>query len=281
MPDLSRPLDNFPLVRSTTIDAVCDALARVYVRPNLKITRGPKVINATMNECALQDVQLGYGTYGGDVELEYPAAGRFLLLLPARGQGQITAGKTGITLGPGTSAMISPEIGFKASYAQNYEFFVLKIDRQALTRKLLALTGATINEPLRMAPQIIAARPEAKLLHEYLPVLANTLSASVGPMPTWWVAQTEQLLATMLLFSHQHNYSHLLEEIPADAAPLQVRRAEEYIEANPQRPITMEDLAAVSGVSVFSLFRAFKRSRGYSPLEFAAQVRLRQRGAQG
>ena len=40
-------------------------------------------------------------------------------------------------------------------------------------------------------------------------------------------------------------------------------------------PITLEDLAQVSGVSAFSLFRSFKGSRGLSPMEFVNQVRLR------
>jgi AraC-like DNA-binding protein len=34
-------------------------------------------------------------------------------------------------------------------------------------------------------------------------------------------------------------------------------------------------LAEVTGASAFSLFRAFKKYRGYSPLEFAKQLRLR------
>ena len=68
----------------------------------------------------------------------------------------------------------------------------------------------------------------------------------------------------MFLCGHRHNYSRLLEQDVPDAALVQVRRAEEYIEANAQRAI-----------SAFALFRAFRKSRGYSPMEFANQVRLR------
>ena len=82
----------------------------------------------------------------------------------------------------------------------------------------------------------------------------------------------------MFLHANQHNYSHLLEQEPADAAPWQVRRAEDYIEANWDKPISLEAIATVSGVSIHSLAKIFRRSRGYSPMEFVKQVRLRHAG---
>jgi transcriptional regulator GlxA family with amidase domain len=53
-----------------------------------------------------------------------------------------------------------------------------------------------------------------------------------------------------------------------------VRRAEDYVEAHWRQPITLEDLAKVTGVCAFDLFRSFKRSRGYSPMEFVHKVRF-------
>jgi AraC-like DNA-binding protein len=51
--------------------------------------------------------------------------------------------------------------------------------------------------------------------------------------------------------------------------------AEEYIVANAQRDIRLEELADVTGVSILSLFAAFKKYRGYTPLEFIALARSR------
>jgi hypothetical protein len=273
--EISRPLDNFPLVRSRNVDEVREALTRVYARPTLKIADSYKTINAVMNDCRLQHVALAFGTYGTAVEVQYPATERFMLALPSCGGGELVTRKTRVTLVPGTSATVSPDNGFSGRYGADYEFMMLKIDAQALTRKLVTLTGATINEPLRMDPRIVTSRSETRILHEYLPMLAGTLSTAAAAMPAWWIGQTEQLLMVMFLCSHQHNYSHLLEQQPLDAAPSQVRRAEEYIEANPENPVTLEELAEVSGVSAFSLFRAFRKIRGYSPLEFAARLRGR------
>jgi AraC-like DNA-binding protein len=73
--------------------------------------------------------------------------------------------------------------------------------------------------------------------------------------------------------SSASTYGHLLEREAPDCAPWQVRRAEDHIEANWQEGITLESLAEVTGVSGFSLFRAFRKSRGYSPFQYASQVR--------
>jgi len=40
-------------------------------------------------------------------------------------------------------------------------------------------------------------------------------------------------------------------------------------------PLSLEGLAAATEVSIRSLVAAFKRSRGYSPIEFLKQMRLR------
>jgi AraC-like DNA-binding protein len=77
----------------------------------------------------------------------------------------------------------------------------------------------------------------------------------------------------MFLCGHRHNYSHLLEQEAPDPAPSQVRKAEDYIAEHCQQAISLEDLARVSGVSGFSLFRSFRKTRGYSPFELASRLR--------
>jgi transcriptional regulator GlxA family with amidase domain len=67
----------------------------------------------------------------------------------------------------------------------------------------------------------------------------------------------------------------LFELEPRNAAPWQIRRAEEFIEANWSRPINMQQLTAATGINARSLFRAFQRSGRGSPMAFLRTVRLR------
>jgi len=165
----------------------------------------------------------------------------------------------------------------KSRYSADYAHLVLQISSRALTEKLAAMTGAAINDPLRMNPQQSFENPTARMLHQYLPLLLNTLDAATPPFPDWWIAQTEQFLITLVLCGHRHNYSHLLKQDMPDAGRRAVSQAEEYIEANAQRAITLEELAEATGVSTLTLFRSFKRYRGYSPTRFLLQIQARRR----
>ena len=77
------------------------------------------------------------------------------------------------------------------------------------------------------------------------------------------------------LYASRHAFSHLLENQECMPAPWVVRRIEEFIEAHWQEPITIDRLAAEAGVSARAIFRAFERSRGYSPMAFAKTIRLK------
>jgi len=271
----ARPLDNFPLIRSRRVEELQEAFARVYAEPVVIPARNSESLSAIFNNCRLQRIELAYVAFDGPVALAFPGAAFFSLLLPVRGTGEIVSGKTRWTLGAGAGAMLSAGNDHHGNYRGAYENMVLRISARTLTEKLQAVTGATIGEPLRMRPQAPAREPATQMLQLYVPRLIATLSQSRPPYPQWWIEETEQLLMLLFLFGYQHNYSHLLES-EIDAAQWQVRRAEEYIAANVDRAVTLEELAEVTGVSGLSLFRAFKQSRGYSPLEFVRRLRARQ-----
>jgi AraC-binding-like domain/Bacterial regulatory helix-turn-helix proteins, AraC family len=212
------------------------------------------------------------------VHLDFPETAYFLELVPLRGHGELSIGNTTLNLAPGSGVIVSPNISWQLRCTADYEHLALKIDAHALTAKLAAMTGTPVDRELQIEAQQDPPLPQAKIMTRYIRSLVDTLSTAepTTPLPAWWAAQTEQLLMTMVLCCSRHNYSHLLDEDPPEAALAEVRRAEDYIAANWQRPITLEDLAAVSGVSAFSLYRSFRLRRGCSPLQFLAQIRARE-----
>ncbi|MFD2500917.1 hypothetical protein ACFSTI_21315 [Rhizorhabdus histidinilytica] len=84
----------------------------------------------------------------------------------------------------------------------------------------------------------------------------------------------ETLLILKLLESHPSNYSDQLRPQRCKIAPQHVRKVEQYIIAHADRPITLEQLVEVSGVSARALFDGFRRFRGTSPMVFLKSVRL-------
>jgi hypothetical protein len=277
MPNRARPLDNFPLIRTRSIEQARQVFSRIYTKPTLEPESRARAINIAMNNCQLQQVGLSYGTYGAAVRLGFPEADFFLQLFPIQGKGEIVISKATVPLAPDRSVTISSNMDYGANYGADYEHLVLRINAQTLTRKLAAMTGATISAPLVMDPAPDFARPTAQMLRDYFMLLVGELSAASSPLPDWALAETEQLMMVMFLCGNRHNYSHLLDQKPLDVAPWQIRRAEEYIEANWNQPISLEDLADITGLNTLSLFRSFKQSRGYSPMEFAKRVRWGQK----
>ena len=71
----------------------------------------------------------------------------------------------------------------------------------------------------------------------------------------------EHTLITSMLFGLEHNLKELLLEHHAEAGSAQVRQVEEYVEAHAAEPLDMATLARVTGHSVHSIYRAFRRHR--------------------
>ena len=271
----ARPLDRFPLVQSQNADEVCAALARVYAKPTLHLEGSGKQIDATFNLYQMKDVGLGYTRYGMPISVVYPESDSTMQTLPIRGQGEATVDRVVGALDPHHGMTVSPGASVSVRLNANYEHFILLMNTRALVEKLRAITGASIDRRLSFHAMRDDTRPAAKALRDHFAFLVDKVSRSLAPLPKMMLAEFEQTLMVMFLHANQHNYSDLLAQASPDPAPQQVRRAEEYIEANWQHAVALEDLARASGVSALSLFRAFKKSRGYSPFEFANRVRLR------
>jgi len=269
------PLDRFPLVRSQSAEEICAALARVYARPTLHVEGNTKQIDAVFNLYQMKDVGLGYTRYGIPISLLYPESNVVLQTLPIRGQAEAVVKDIEYSLDTGCGLTISPGESLAVQVNANYEHLILMMNPGALDMKLAAITGASINRPLKFHPRRDDTRAAGKALRDHFTFLVNAVSASVEPLPKLVLREFEQTLIVMSLYANRHNYSHLLAQASPDGALLQVRRAEEYIEANWQQALTLESLAQVSGMSALALSRAFKKARGHSPLEFATQVRLR------
>ena len=113
----------------------------------------------------------------------------------------------------------------------------------------------------------------ARLAQVAIRVTYTTSNDTILNNPLLRVALDDMPLNAIL--TTPNNYSDVLRGgREKQTAPRLVRRAEQFLEANAAKPIKMSDVVAECGCSRRALFNAFRRHRGYTPLQFLAETRL-------
>ena len=89
-----------------------------------------------------------------------------------------------------------------------------------------------------------------------------------------WCRQMERTMALGLLSAQPHNYSDALRARGKRVSPGYVRRAEAFIRANLPNDIDVENICAVAGVPERTLFAAYRKYVGMSPIAHYRALRL-------
>ena len=270
-----RPLDGFPFIRTTDVDEMREAIAKTHGENKLQLHRGAEGFHAYGNRRVLRNIVLSYATFGAAVDQEFSAFTGFAQQFRIRGSSEILVDRAPVQLAPYQSCIVSPGATMKVTHSHDLEHFVLKIDRDALVNKWTALTGRQPRGDLKFQPVADCRTSEAAYLRRLFMFLVDQLGSSEPSVPPLALAELEQSIIVSFLCANRHDESHLLDREPMGAAPWQVRRAEEYIEVHWDQPITVEALAVATRTSARSIFHFFKASRGYGPMVFVKQVRLR------
>lgn len=139
---------------------------------------------------------------------------------------------------------------------------------------MLTILGTKPRGALILDPFAPAIEPISQVLRDMTMFLARQLNSAAAQLPNAMITELEQALTIAFLSAHRHNFSEFLGAPAKEAAPRMVRLAEEYIEASWDRAITIEELASQTNTSIRSLYAAFRKNRGYTPMAFAKAVRL-------
>lgn len=276
---LRRPLDRFPLIRAQSTEGARQALSKVY-SSDMKFEPLERngCIDITVNSCQLSRTGLNYTGYGAGAHVRFCGSRVVTLSFPTGGAGRTVIGGTERMLGPEQGLVMPVDGSFDADLSADYQHVVLRMDPQALEEILSAIIGTAVTGPLQFAPLLAFSSIHARILRDNFFFLVDTISRPDASVPTLLQAEFEEAVMVMFLYASRHRYSYLLEEEGSDLAAAEVRRAEDYIEANWRGQITLEALASVTGASVLSLVRSFKKYRNYTPMQFVEQVRNRKRG---
>ena len=271
---LVNPLQRFPVFQTSDPEEFRHALLTRYGATNAEI-KSSKGLTARGSLVQLQSIGLIYGQGSATARADFPEAERFRLFSALTGKGYTTIGKHDIALDADQCCIVSPGQKVTIASEAEHEWFNLRIDSGAFERKLAYLLGGWPSGKLEFEPAVSRNTPRFRQLWRLMDFFAEQLDGNSDRLPTPVLHELEQTVLVAFLTANRHSFSHLLEREPKDALPSHVRRAEDFIAAHWDEPITIEKLVEATGVGARAIFRAFQQTRGYSPMAFARMVRLR------
>jgi AraC-like DNA-binding protein len=268
------PLKAFRHIQTTNVAVLEELVRRQYTGAKFELTGSVKRISAIANRYRLNNMALAYSSSRAQLRIEIPGLEQYALLFAFRGRARARAGRNDVDIWGRRAFIGSAAESVRLDYGSDFEHLILSINPTALALKLEALTGDHLKKRLAFEHTSNFERRESEALRRMIIFLieqADSRSSNFHPPA---LAEFEQALLVSFLSGNQNNYSHLLHRRPHSAALGQVHRAEDYIRANWDQPLTVEALALVAGVGTRSLFLAFQKTRGYSPMDFVKRIRL-------
>ncbi|MEI9950250.1 MAG: AraC family transcriptional regulator [Pseudomonadota bacterium] len=275
-PDL--PLVQHPLARSRSLEEAADIQTKFIGSP-VELTQLDEKLPFcwTANRLAFDQLGIMASQYGAGVRARESAPGdAFHLVLPVARGGRVKQGRCSVELRPGRSAAIcSPLVPIELAVESGYQGRVVAIPTRLMESALDALTGFAPRKPLRFEPLVDVSGGGGRTAARWLDFIVNEVDRGDDGLLASPLAQSRlaDVLLSVLLGELAHNQS--ARPTHGDSAePKYVRRAEEYLDANVHRHVSLPELASAVGIGVRTLGAAFRKYRGCSPMRFLQLRRL-------
>jgi len=264
-------LHKFPGISTGDADELSVALSPFFGRAVVEPERGAAAFRMQLNMCRLDRMSLGFASTSKALKIDTTENSYFLHGFPIRGTGEHRNNGVVIAASPNRGAVGEPG-SLNLSFGPNFEHFAVFLNQTSVSDVLSALIGAPASRNLRLNRN--HERPEAPMIRGLVRLLIAELDREDCDVSPVLLAEIQQAILVAYLTGVDHNYSDVFSRPNKTLSSRQVRRAEEYIEANFREPLSVEALAIVTNVSVRNLFHAFKLNRGYSPMNFIKKLRL-------
>lgn len=260
---------------STDVDHVRFVLSRYYYPITLTVPREPERFEFGLRMIQLGPLTVGDLSFRTAAELTATEFDGYHVLLPTCGD--VLARQAGIevTAGREVAAVFRPGSPVSAWHTEHSRVVDVKISPAALEAELCALLGrppdGSIDLPATMRLTDGTGRSWGRLIQLFRDELDCARSLIRHPLIA---EQLRHTVMTGLLLGLPHRYHTELTEPARPAPPRAIERALQLIHDEPDRPLTVTDLAAVAGMSVRSVQDGFRRHVGCAPMAYLQQVRL-------
>ena len=277
LPGPRLPLARYEQVRTIDIDLTREAVGRSFCDHRLTPVPGTGQVDARFHAVRTGDIGLHYLDYGAEVRIAPGELGSFYLVqIPLAGSAEITCGSERVVSDPTVASVPAPDRQLTMHWGAGNPQLIVWIERACLEEQLHKMLGRPLAEPIRFDLGMRLDAPEIRSWRRIVDLLLDEVDGcGLIPQQPLAMRELERLLLSQLLLGQPNNYSGALHRPPQDAAPKSIRRAMELIEGHAAEPLTVDDIAEATGVSVRALQEGFHRYLDTTPLNHLREVRLR------
>jgi AraC-like DNA-binding protein len=274
MPSRTTLLSNYPVIHTNNPDQARDRIFSLFGATSFEVPRGGNRFETRANSLQVGDLRVYYCAFASDVSIGFGEVPFVRQIFNIDGHVRYSGGNLSGEVPRGSCSGILPAgVPLRFDFKSSYRHLVLRIEQEALQRHLGALLGHQIEKKLVFA-DTSDQHPATSRVRRMIFQLAsdfNTRGALFSELAT---AEMSRIAIMKFLMYNRHNHTHFLFREPPASSSSAVKIVEEFIEANWDKPIDIEAMSAIAKISARSLFRQFKKDRGYSPADFAKRIRL-------
>jgi AraC-like DNA-binding protein len=261
---------------TTSVPAARRYMSEVFRSHELVVPREEAGLRMRHEAVKAGRVSLHWLQYGAPVTMSAPEMGRFYLFqfilggaceIRHRGRIQVVGG--------GKSYVVHPSEPLAKTWDSDCRQLIVKVDRDRFERFASREVGVDVAGRLDFDFDMVPVDAGPRTLIEMAnAVREDAADARHGLSHPRVSSHLDATMMALMLASFPHRFSERYDRAAEPCAPYYVFRAEDYIRAHLREPISIEDMATASDVSVRSLFNGFRRFRGLTPMAYLKALRL-------
>jgi len=272
------PLAIFNAVNTFDPGQAEDEVARIFCPHRLTPSRrGAPDFHAIHNTARFDGFSINYVAYGAEVEIDPGKLDRFFLLqVPLTGSATVKCGTVQVAASPDTASLLSPTLPTLMTWREGCAKLIVLIDRNVVESHLSALLDRHLDH-VEFDANLPLSGVVGAAIRSHVMLMQDAANRSLAlPAGTGRLVQRELRngLVGLLLTGVAHDRSAMLAAPVPAPAPAHVKRAEDFLRANPDQDINVVELAAIAGVSLRALQDGFKRFRNTTVTEAIRDARL-------
>ncbi|MFI6089685.1 AraC family transcriptional regulator [Streptomyces sp. NPDC051218] len=271
--------------RTADVDEARQMIGATFYSNFMDVIEGPRAFRAEFDIGQLGALTLGELSCGADVRMRLGELGAYHVNILLGGHMRFRQGGAAGTVATAERAGVFQPVGDTVveRWTGDCRVLAVKMDREALDRRLEQLIGRPVRVPLTLAPALDTTRGPGRSWARLVATVIEDLRTGSGTTPRGQasmytspliVAPLQEAILSGLLLAAEHPYRAELGAPAQRLRPAPVKRAMDAVQERPEHPFTTTVLAAEARVGVRWLQEAFRRYVGMSPMAYVRDVRL-------